>query len=467
MKKLRFLLAVWAAKIVAFCCRIARYRASALPGKYALKFDPDFLSKAATQLPGKLIVVCGTNGKTTTNNLIASALEASGLRTVCNRAGANMLNGVAAAFAQKISLFGKQKADCASIEADEATLPLLFDHLVPDILCVTNLFRDQLDRYGEIDIASELLKKAFAKAPNAAYILNADDPVTSVFGEGRQAVYYGIAKNPDMLCCEEIRDGSNCQVCGTPLAYDYYNYGQLGRYQCESCGYCNPAITYGADNIRIVDGTLDFDICTAGDADGASLSTVTHIHTGVAGLYNVYNMLTAFAACSLAGVPPALTAEIFNAQRPEPGRMSRFQIGGNCVYLILSKNPTGFNQSVTTVLNDRREKDMMLVLNDNPQDGEDVSWIWDVDFETMKKAQAGHYTITGQRRYDMYLRLKYAGYDEAALSVSPSIQAALEEMLRSDKSLYYVLVNYTAMYPAYVALGELEQKSKAKEGQNE
>ena len=134
---------------------------------------------------------------------------------------------------------------------------------------------------------------------------------------------------------------------------------------------------------------------------------------------------------------------------------------------MLSKNPTGFNQSVTTVLNDRRPKDIMLVLNDNPQDGEDVSWIWDVDFETMKKAETGHYTITGQRRYDMYLRLKYAGYDETILSVSPTIHSALQEMLQSSSELYYVLVNYTAMYPTFTALGELEQEYRDRGRKNE
>lgn len=453
MKKLRFLFAVWAAKAVTLACRIARFRASTLPGKYAFKFDPDFLKTASAQLPGKLVVVCGTNGKTTTNNLIASAMEAEGLRTVCNRAGANMLNGVAAAFAKEMSFAGRLKADCASIEADEATMPLLFDHLAPDIICVTNLFRDQLDRYGEIDIASELLKKAFAKAPDAIYVLNADDPVTSVFGEGRRTVYYGIAQNPDMSCCEEIRDGSSCQICGSPLEYEYYNYGQLGQYHCRNCNYHNPAVAFGAENIRIVDGTLDFDI--NGQNDAAS-SVAVHIHTGVAGLYNVYNMLTAFVACSLAGISARVTEQVLISQKPEPGRMSQFNINGKCVYLILSKNPTGFNQSVTTVLNDHREKDIMLVLNDNPQDGEDVSWIWDVDFEAMKKSEAGHYTITGQRRYDMYLRLKYAGYDESVLSVSPTIQSALEEVLQSSFGLCYVLVNYTAMYPTFQALSELE-----------
>lgn len=177
------------------------------------------------------------------------------------------------------------------------------------------------------------------------------------------------------------------------------------------------------------------------------------------GLYNVYNMLMAYAALDVL----ALTASRFECAvraKARPGRMSRFDIGEKTVYLLLSKNPTGFNQSVTTVLNDTREKDILLILNDNPQDGEDISWIWDVDFETLHSAGADRYTLTGTRRYDMYLRLKYAGYDTSRITVCDTTEAALEHMLDSGRGLYYALVNYTAMYPAYVALNKLAKEGR-------
>ncbi len=455
LERIKLMLAVWASRLVMLLCRIARFRGSALPGKYALRLCPAFLAAAAAQVRKKIIVVCGTNGKTTTNNLIASAAELEGFAVVCNRAGANMLNGIAAAFAQKMDFLGRLDCDYACIEADEATLPLLFDHFTADVICATNLFRDQLDRYGEIDIASALLKKAFDKAPDAVYVLNADDPVTSVFGNDRQAYYYGIMQNTALVCCDEVRDGGSCQLCGQPLCYDYYNYGQLGRYRCAGCGCQNPLISVGADAIYIKDGELDFDIVNTGGLAG--VPPEAHIHSGVAGLYNVYNMLAAYCVCAVAGVCPAAAAEAMAVQQPEPGRMSRFEIGGKCVYLVLSKNPTGFNQSVTSVLNDCRPKDLLLVLNDNAQDGEDISWIWDVDFESLMDSGA-HCTITGQRRYDMYLRLKYAGYEQDRLWVKDDITSALAKMLESDKNVYYALVNYTAMYPAYVALTKLAQK---------
>lgn len=451
MGRIRFLLAVWAARCIALACRLVGTRGSTAPGKAALRLCPDFIRQASRKVRRQIIVVCGTNGKTTTNNLINAALLSAGYCTVCNRAGANMLNGIAAAFAQRVGFLGGMGADFACLEADEANLPLLFAELTPDIVVVTNLFRDQLDRYGEIDITAQLLKKAFAMAPEALLVLNADDPVTSVFGSAGSC-YCGIIGQTDMRCLEEIRDGNNCQRCGSPLTYSYYHYGQLGRYHCSKCGYENPPLRFGADAIRINRGVLNFDI-TWNDQK-------RHIVTGVSGLYNVYNMLMAFGVCQTLGIPADKIALVLSAQQPEPGRMSRFEIGGSTVYLILSKNPTGFNQSVMTVVNDHRLKDVLIVLNDNAQDGEDISWIWDVDFEAMSLSETGAYVVSGTRRWDMYLRLKYAGYDTAALTVCDTIREAIMHMLSGRQKVYYVLVNYTAMYPAYTVLSKLAGKGE-------
>ena len=452
MNRLRLILAVIAAKLILLFCRITGSRGSATPGKYARALCPQVIALLAARVEKGIIVVCGTNGKTTTNNLINATLVQAGYKTVCNSAGANMLNGIAAAFCKGAGLFGTLRADYACIEADEANLPLLFAQVKPDIIVVTNLFRDQLDRYGEIDLTAQLLKKAFDMAPGAKLILNADDPVTSVFGDGCSTLYYGVKNDPHMRAVEEIRDGSNCQKCGAPLNYVYYLYGQIGQYRCPKCGYKNPQAAYQADHIRIENGILHFDVCRGG--------LVSHAESEVTGLYNVYNMLMAYAALDVLGLDSKSILSVLCAQKPEPGRMSRFDIGEKTVYLLLSKNPTGFNQSVTTVINDTREKDILLILNDKPQDGEDISWIWDVDFETLRSADAGRYTLTGTRRYDMYLRLKYAGYDSSKITVCDTTEAALEHMLDSGCGLYYALVNYTAMYPAYVALKKLAKEGR-------
>lgn len=166
-------------------------------------------------------------------------------------------------------------------------------------------------------------------------------------------------------------------------------------------------------------------------------------------------MLMAAATLDNAGIERSLIMKVLCLQKPEPGRMSRFDIKGKSLYLLLSKNPTGFNQSVTTVINDGRSKSVLLALNATPADGEDISWIWDVDFETMLEGEAKSYTITGERRYDMYLRLKYASYDERIMTVCDDIADAVAQMLDKEGDVCYLLVNYSAMYPAYKALEEL------------
>lgn len=450
MKQLRLILAVWTSKLLFLICRITGSRGSATPGKYARALCPDIIAMLSSKVRREIVVVCGTNGKTTTNNLINSSLLRAGYKTVCNSEGANMLNGIAAAFCRSAGLFAALRADYACIEADEANLPLLFDCLVPDIIVVTNLFRDQLDRYGEIDLAARLLQKAFSMAPKARLILNADDPVTSVFGNDREALYYGVKNEVKMRFAEEIRDGGNCRICGAPLEYEYYLYGQIGRYCCPECGCKNPQTAYTADNITVDKGVLHFDVL-----HGALKS---HAESEVTGLYNVYNMLMAYSALDILGLDSKFILSVLCAQKPEPGRMSRFNIGGKTVYLILSKNPAGFNQSVTALLNDTRSKDVMIVLNDNPQDGEDISWIWDVDFEAVSEADVRRCILAGTRRYDMYLRLKYADYETDNITVCATTEQALRKMLSGISSLYYVLVNYTAMYPAYVELSKLAKE---------
>lgn len=451
MKKLRLIFAVMISKLVFLMCGIFKFRGSTTPGKFALKIYPFFIADMSKKVKNKTIIVCGTNGKTTTNNLINSALINSGYKTVCNNAGANMLTGIAAAFSKSATLFGNLNADFACLEIDEANMPLVLRYVTPDCIAVTNLFRDQLDRYGEIDITANLLKKSFLLAPKAQLILNADDPVTSVFENSKINIYYGISENPHMLCCREIRDGSNCAKCGEPLSYEYYNYGQLGKYSCPKCGYENPAARYNASGIKISDGNLTFNI-------NKEKKTVCKISSRVTGLYNVYNMLAAYSILDILKIDTKIIENTISAQKPEPGRMSRFYIQGKCIYLILSKNPTGFNQSVTTVINDSRAKDICLILNDNAQDGIDISWIYDVDFETLITTNAHSYTITGTRKYDMYLRLKYAGCGESFLQTADSVKDAVLKMLSGKESICYVLVNYTAMYPAYLILTALEKE---------
>lgn len=456
MRKLRLALAAMAAKFIFLVCAIAKSRGSTAPGNMALKICPDFIDLMAAQIRKKIIIVCGTNGKTTTNNLINSILSNAGFKTVCNNVGANMLGGVAAAFAKRSGVFGKLDADYATLEVDEANLHHLFRHLSPDVITVTNLFRDQLDRYGEIDATSKLLKKAFLLAPYAQLVLNADDPVTSVFETKKENVYYKIAEKAKLLTCRERRDGSDCPKCGTELDYEYFNYGQLGKFSCSSCGYMSPEAKYSAGDINIKDGKLCFSV---NKEDKKVFDLTSH----VTGLYNVYNLLVAYAVCDTIGIDTDAAKEVLKNQKPEPGRMSKFSIKGKEVYIVLSKNPTGFNQSVTAVINDNRAKDICILLNDNPSDGVDISWIYDVDFETLESSNPSSYTFGGIRKHDMYLRLKYAGANEACMKTASTIENAIDIMLSGNERVCYALVNYTTMHPAYLVLEKLAQEGEANE----
>jgi len=452
MKKLKFIAAIWFAKIAILACKLKGSRASTLPGKMAHRICPQFLSIITPKVRHKIIAVCGTNGKTTASNLINDAALAAGCKTVCNNTGANMINGIATAFAKRANIFGGLNCDYACLEVDEATMPILADMVHLDIIVVTNLFRDQLDRYGDSTATAGMLSAAFGKSPGATLILNADDPVTSAFGKGRNACYYGILQNPNMPHCGKSGGRVPCNNCGSTLDYAYRIYENLGNFGCPNCESRNVSADFGAQNVRIVDGTLDFEIVHD--------DTATSISTGVTGMYNVYNMLMSMAACHTAGIDSQSTIQSLRNQHPQPGRMSRFNIGGKDVFLILSKNAVGFNQSFTLALSDSRPKDILVHLNDTPADGEDISWLWDVDFETLYTSGADRYIITGERRYDIYLRLKYAGYDESKLVVEDDIKTALGTLLSGDTSVFYAAVNYSDIHPAYLELARLQTLGK-------
>lgn len=232
---IRNIIAIAACKTLIKIGKLMGKKGSSAPGSVAMKIAPNILSDLANQVKGDIIMVCGTNGKTTTNNLLCSLLESKGKNVVCNNVGANMLQGVACSFIAKAKLSGRLCADYASIECDEASLRHVVKHITPTKIVVTNLFRDQLDRYGEIEMTLGLLNEAILKVPDAQLILNADDPLSMQLGECRNCLYYGIDEN----CNEsvnEMKEGRYCMKCGSELVYNYYHYSQLGDYKCTNCG---------------------------------------------------------------------------------------------------------------------------------------------------------------------------------------------------------------------------------------
>ena len=445
MRKIRNIIAIIVCKLLIIAGKLAGKKGSSAPGGVALKISPYILKDLALQVKKDIIVVCGTNGKTTTNNLIYTLLKSKGYSVVGNIIGANMLPGIACSFIDHASVFGKLNADYAAIECDEASLRRIVPFVTPDKLIVTNLFRDQLDRFGEVDITIGLLNEALNKLPQTKLILNGDDPLSAHFGKNKKCSYFGVDEcfNSGM---KETKEGRYCAVCGEELSYNYTHYSQLGDYFCKKCGFKRPKLSFTAKEIDMSEG-LCFNIYNEGKKYSFNLN--------YRGFYNIYNILASVAALKECGEDISNLEDVFKAYKPQIARMEPFNINGKTAILNLAKNPAGFNQAIATVISDTRKKDVLIALNDGPGDGIDVSWIWDVDFEKLKEANLTSLTASGIRKDDLALRLKYAGFEN--VNVKENNKQSLSEVVSGKGEVSYILVNYTAMFGTQTNLKALEE----------
>lgn len=443
--RVRRLIAIWAAKIVSTVCKISGKQGVTFAGKVALKIDSSILKDLSSQVREKIFVVCGTNGKTTTNNLLCSAIESEGKKLVCNHTGSNMLAGVVAAFVLSAKNNGKLDADYACIEIDEASTLRIFPHFKPDYMVLTNLFRDQLDRYGEIDITMDMLNRAMKMAPDMTVIVNGDDALSAYLAmeSGNPYKTYGITERVfDSQSEHEIREGRFCKKCGARLEYEFYHYSQIGKYNCPSCDFTRPKIDFDASHIDMSHG-LSFDV------EGR------HITADYKGFYNIYNILAAYSAARTAGMELKNFDKVLSDFNPQNGRMEEFEIDGTHIILNLAKNPAGFNQNISAVMEDTKEKDIIIVINDNAQDGTDISWLWDVDFDRFSEDNIHSITVSGIRCQDMRLRMKYVGIQSELI---PNVKSAIEARIKDGCKNLYVLVNYTALFSTRNILVDMKGK---------
>lgn len=440
---IRRLIAVWGARIIKTACQITGKQGVTLAGKIALSIYPPILSELAKEVRRDIFVVCGTNGKTTTNNLLSSVLKAGGSKVVCNSTGSNMLNGVVSAFVLSAKMNGHLDADYACIEIDEASTVRVFPHFKPDYMVLTNLFRDQLDRYGEIDITMNLLSKAMKMAPDMKLLVNGDDSLSTFLAQENDNSYstYGISEQVfQEQDSNEIREGRFCKRCGEKMEYNFYHYSQLGDYYCPKCGFKRPQPDFDASEIDMSDG-LAFRVNNFS------------VKANYRGFYNIYNILAVYGAASLAGVALENFNQILGDYTPQFGRNELFEINGTKVMLNLAKNPAGFNQNIGAVMTDAAPKDIIILINDNSQDGTDVSWLWDVDFDRLKNANAASITVSGIRCQDMRLRLKYV---DIPSQLEPDMEKAIREKIESGTNNLYLLVNYTGLYATHNILKKME-----------
>src|SRR3990172_1343648 len=438
--------AVAAAKVAAGLSR--RFRlggGTALPGLVAERIDPEIVSGLAARLGQGSVLVTGTNGKTTTARLSRSIVHAAGMETVANREGSNMMRGIASALVESSGWnggFEDGDRKLGGFEVDEATVPEAASAVRPRAVLFTNLFRDQLDRYGEVEYVADVWRKAVAAWPRlAVLVLNADDP--SVASLGKQAtgpvVYYGI-EDPSLgtPILEHAADARWCTACGAELAYAVVFYGHLGHWRCPHCGNERPTPDISVAGVTAHDDSMSLAV----RLPEGEFST----KTPVTGLYNAYNVVAAAAAASAAGLPLQAIEKGLSTFTAAFGRQERLRIAGCEVQVILAKNPAGLNQVLRTIAGGTdAPKDLVFFLNDDIADGRDISWIWDVDFELLAgKTRA--VTASGRRAWDMALRLKYAGL-EPMMRVEAEPAEALRSALAQvpEGQTLYVIPTYTAM----------------------
>lgn len=434
MTALRTRLAAAVARAASRAARVAGRGGTSLPGKVLLRGDPQAIERLAAGLRDGCAVISATNGKTTTAAMVAAILDDGRTRLVHNRSGANMAGGIAATLAS-------QRGDFGLFEVDEFWLPSLVPQLRPRALLLANLFRDQLDRYGELDTIAERWAQVTSSPGSGRLVLNADDPTIADLGTGHDdALLFGV--EDDGVALEEIQhasDATHCRRCGAPYVYDAHFLGHLGRYRCEGCGASRPRPRIAAHDIRL-DGVR-----------GARFALVIdeqrhEVALPLPGLYNVYNALAAAALATALGARPAQIVDGLQATRAAFGRAETVRVGGRAVSILLIKNPAGANEVLRTLALEPGEHELLAVLNDRIADGRDVSWVWDADFELL----AGHVSrvvCSGTRAAEMALRMKYAGVPGERIVVREQLAPALDEAVGGGdpQAALYALPTYTAM----------------------
>lgn len=447
--RLRSLLAIKCAKCTSYLIKkLNRGSGVTLPGYVARIIDPKILSTMSEMVREKTIVTMGTNGKTTTNAILYQALKAEGKKVIINRTGANMLNGIISAFVLSTDKHCRLDADYACIEVDEIASVRVLPQLKPDCALLTNISRDQLDRFGEVDITFNKLKTGVTSVPNTTLIINCDDVLSyTLAAESKNPfITYGISEQIfDDISRSEIRESIFCRSCGKKLEYEFFHYGQLGIYHCPNCGLKRPEPDYTATDIELHDELYTFMM------DGML------IHSTARTPYNIYNTLSAYAALNALDAEKGHFQEMVEAFDYGNNRESIFTINGARVQLHLAKNPIGFQQKISLVLKDKNPKDIIIQINDTYQDGEDISWLWDVDFQYLADAQAATITTNGTRRHDMGLRLKY---EDIPCDSTTNMRATIIDRTKNGTRNLYVIVNYSGLYKTNHLLAELENLSK-------
>lgn len=458
MSTIKTVLGVFACKAARASLRVAKSGGTTLPGRAAMFFDKNILADVSKDMD--IIVVTGTNGKTTTCNMLEQALSSTGVDVLANKSGANLLKGVTAEFCANANWKGIPRKKYAIIECDEGALKQVVPLIKPKVILVTNLFRDQLDRYGEVTHTLEQIRMGVKKAPESILCLNADCSLTASLANDvpNKVVYYGIDCPYGEQKEPEVSDAKYCINCGTEYKYDYHTYAHLGGFYCPKCGYkrskTNTAVTFvNKLSIKGTDVTMEFRDSHNDSSD--SNVDKENVLISLPAIYNVYNAVGAVCAYTAAGFKREDIIKSLAVTSSSFGRMETFDLDGVDVQMILVKNPAGCNQALTYVTSMEDEYEAVICLNDKTADGHDISWIWDAEYERLAEDDSlSKIIVSGDRAEDIALRLKYGGMDESKIELVKGWDN-LVNVMKKSKYPVFVLPNYTSMLALRKTLAEV------------
>lgn len=430
---IKTIISILSAKFTLFLTKTILKGGTTFPGRVALKIDKNILSKISKGY--KVILVTGTNGKTTTTSMIYNIIKESRHPVITNNTGANLFPGIVTTFVDSFKFGSKVKDNYAVIEVDEANLKYITEYITPEVITVTNLFRDQLDRYGEVYTTLNKILEGIYNVPETTLVLNGDESLLGKLDLKNPVHFYGFDKAVnDNKTIEINADAKFCKFCKTPYEYNFVTYNHLGDFYCPNCGYKRSDLMYAVTDI--IDINADKSTVKFNDLE---------VSINQSGTYNIYNGLCAYSIAKELGIADSAIKKSLENQSSSFGRQETINIEGKDVKIFLVKNPAGYNQSLDTICLNKENFAAAFLLNDNYADGQDVSWIWDVDFEKLTETNIDEVYISGLRAYDMAVRLKTAGLNPNKFIIEEQYEALTEAIKNGNCDKLYILATYTAM----------------------
>lgn len=438
---IRAFVAMLLCKTLRTVLRLFNRGGTAMPGRCALKICPELLKIISKDV--KTVAVTGTNGKTTSSRMIEQAFKSAGKDYFANRSGANLITGITTEFVMNTMLLGKAKKHYAVIECDEAAAKKVFGQIKPQVIVVTNIFRDQLDRYGEITSTLNSIKEGILHAPDATLCLNADCSLTaSIAGTvPNKIVYFGVNKGAvDGESDAGLSDAAYCIKCKSKYEFDYITYGHLGGFRCPSCGYKRHAPDVFVESVTEMSDHDSRVMIRMGNQPAREFLV------NLPAVYNIYNAVGALAACTEMNIDKEIIADALSSFKCGFGRMEHFDIGNTVMTMLLIKNPAGCNRALEFISGIEENFVLAVCLNDRSADGTDISWIWDSKFETLgnMKDRISKLYVCGDRAEDMLVRIKYAGFPIEKAVVEHDYEKLLNAFEAQEEPVY-VIPTYTAM----------------------